>query len=227
MHRDKWNQVGELVAMNIQGGEWPCVVFVNRIGIAINLASCIAGLINKEVPAVHEAVPLEERSNLAKRMRGRDKSLPVVVATSIWATGLDIPALAAVYNCGVKRAVISLLQQAGRGERIENEKAGFVLYDISFGDKDAVHRLDVYREAGYEIEGPSDCTGALLMQKALDSPSAPRAAGEDRAQPLVDEGAPGFAALFVAMACSTFSLPVWIIICLALALGTCMGPSGS
>lgn len=227
MHGSKWNQVGELVAMNIQGGEWPCIVFVSRIGVAINLASCIAGLINKEVPAVHEAVPLEERSNLAKRMRGRDRSLPVVVSTPIWATGLDIPALAAVYNCGVKRAVISLLQQAGRGERIESEKTGFVLYDISFGDKDAVHRLDVYREAGYEVEERADCTGAILMQKALDSPGA---AAEPRAQARQahgGQGLPSLTALFIAMACSTFSLPVWIIICVALAIGTCMGPPGS
>jgi superfamily II DNA/RNA helicase len=100
-------------------------------------------------------------------MRERDASVPVVVATDVWATGIDIPSLRAVYNAGGGQAPIGLRQRGGRALRRDGEKT-FKFYDVvdrteesSFSEH-AARRMDHYGRAGFKVSDRD------LMRNLLD-----------------------------------------------------------
>jgi superfamily II DNA or RNA helicase len=81
-----------------------------------------------QVAYVTADVPKKQRQQLAEDMRNGE--LQVAVATSVWATGLDIPNLRWVMWAGGGQAPIGFLQARGRGSRIAGGKDDFELIII-------------------------------------------------------------------------------------------------
>ena len=95
-----------------------------------------------------------------------DGSLDWVVATSAWATGVDIPNLASIVNAAGGKAPIGLKQMAGRGIRLSEGKTAFTLYDLSLGDRRAQRaRQKHYANGGLTDDiDTQDCFDPLLAR---------------------------------------------------------------
>lgn len=168
------------VGRSINAGEWPAIVFVKEVEHGRILAELIEMAlehdrgINPSVPVISSQTTTDqERAEYARRMREQDSTLPVVVATDVWSTGIDIPCLRAGHNAGDLQAPIGLRQRIGRPLRADEEKT-FKWYDyvrdcderyIKFAEKRDAH----YRRAGFDITPLS----AQLMQQVLSQPKPP------------------------------------------------------
>jgi superfamily II DNA or RNA helicase len=176
--------VAELVAQHVWAGEWPAIVFCFEHEHAEQQARVLKEVLRLDVPVVTGETPRKRRKEIAEAMRRRDVEMPVVVATEVWSTGLDIPSLAAGYNAGGRSAPIGLRQRVGRVLRRHREKR-FKWYDIvdktsgvgTFDDHNA-KRLEHYERAGFSVaqHGPSVRTtlDQRLMQRLLEEGAAPR-----------------------------------------------------
>ena len=220
----EWLKLARIVASNIKKGEWPCIVFVRKVDHSTNLASLISAELNGCAESVNEGVSLKVRREYAERMRNMDSGLKAIVATKVWATGLDIPTLKAVYNCGVKHSVIDMLQQAGRGERLDDDKSEFVLYDVvSANDNAAGERAAVYQDAGYEIGEPVDCDSSRLMGELLEQSKYRDASELMPAQAisaqLDGKSTPELIAIGIK---AMFHWWAWLVLAILLAVGRCL-----
>jgi superfamily II DNA helicase RecQ len=112
----------------------PGIVFVRTIGKCRALAQAISEITGKTIPAVTSKMPKAERDALAKRLDAHDAAVPLVVATSAWATGIDIPNLRWIAYADRMQAPIFTIQAAGRGSRISDGKQDFDIYDLQ-GDE--------------------------------------------------------------------------------------------
>jgi len=104
-----------------------------------------------KVKFVRGKVKGEERVKIKKQLN--DKELDVVIATSVWKEGVNIPTLNHVINaCGYK-SEIPALQMLGRGSRKAEGKDQLVLTDfIDCYKKLAIHfayRMTAYKTSGW------------------------------------------------------------------------------
>lgn len=127
---------------------------------------------------VHGGMPDAERAERARLMR--EGGLDVVVCTDVWATGVDIPNIAAVVMACGGSAPIGLKQRSGRGTRLFGAKEEFLIFDValSVDDDHQEKRVRGYLDGGYEVEGAADVieAGELVGEDedlaALFSPRA-------------------------------------------------------
>lgn len=106
---------------------FPGIVFVRRRRHAEILSEVMTDRLGFAVPAISSQVPKKERNAYAQLMR--ERQLKVAVCTSVWSTGIDIPALEWVLIAGAGQAPAGLKQMFGRGTRLEEDKAGYTVYD--------------------------------------------------------------------------------------------------
>lgn len=135
----------------------PGLVFVKHKEHARLLAQYLERRLKIEVPYVTSDIDKEVRDQYADRLRARDDTLPVIVSTMVWSTGINIPSLAWVAWAGAGQAPIALKQSAGRGSRKAEGKSGFVLLDFQDIGKpnledQARRRMHHYADEGFEIE---------------------------------------------------------------------------
>ncbi len=83
--------------------------------------------------------------------------LDVIVASNVFAQGVDIPSLAGIVNAAAGMSVILTLQRLGRGTRITESKRRFEVWDVlDDGNrhlaKHGRQRLDVYENEGFVVE---------------------------------------------------------------------------
>lgn len=107
----------------------------------------------------------ERRKALKDLVEGR---LDVIVASSVFAQGVDIPSLAGVINAAAGMSVILTLQRLGRGTRVAEGKRTFECWDVlDDGNRHlAKHgrgRKDVYEREGFKVEvlEATDLVGTL------------------------------------------------------------------
>jgi superfamily II DNA or RNA helicase len=147
------------VAIPEQGA--PGIIFVRTLKAGAHQAEALAAALGpkREVPLVSSKMREDDRRRLARQLRAKDKTLPVVVALPVWGTGLNIPGLRWILVASEGSAPIGTKQHAGRPIRIdqEDEDKQFVIYDwttMSDDDRYEKHsdkRAKAYAECGYEV----------------------------------------------------------------------------
>jgi superfamily II DNA or RNA helicase len=83
--------------------------------------------------------------------------IDVVVCTTVFQEGVDVPELAAVVNGSGKKAAVAVLQKLGRGMRTHADKSGFEWWDVmDYGhallEKHAHERVSVLEAEGHAVE---------------------------------------------------------------------------
>lgn len=110
--------------------EAPGIVFVKHLEHGKTLCK-MAKAKGIECDFVHGSWSRQRRQEVIKRLdRGE---ISWIVASAVFAEGVDIPCLRTVINGGGGKAIIATLQQVGRGTRLAEGKTTFTVWDI--GDK--------------------------------------------------------------------------------------------
>jgi RecG-like helicase len=153
-NRYRTKALAKNVVSRVCTGDFPGIVFVRWASHGEELAEEIGRQFNNrvEVPLVTAKMPRKERATLINRLSARDETLPVVVATSVWSTGIDIATVRWVMRAGGGQAAIGQIQEAGRGSRMGDEsKEGCVIIDVV--------------EPGQRWEGHRQTRDALWQQR--------------------------------------------------------------
>lgn len=139
-------------------GDYPGIIFVRKRRHAQLLADGLSELLGRQVPAVTSQMSKTAREEFAAAMRSRSPEHALAVATAVWSTGLDIPALAWVMMAGAGQAPVGLKQSGGRPTRLEADKAGYVIYDVqdvgpglAWAQEQSQLRLAHYAAAGFSV----------------------------------------------------------------------------
>lgn len=115
------------IAAAMVKAEAPGIVFVRHLDHGKELVR-LAHLKGLDADFVDGSWSLERRQAVIRKLdTGR---LQWIVASSVFAEGVDIPCLRTVINGGGGKAIIATLQQIGRGSRMAEGKSTFVCYDI-------------------------------------------------------------------------------------------------
>ena len=117
-----------------------------------------------------------ERKQAIAALKRRD--VDVIVCSSVFTKGVDIPFLCGGVHAGGSKSVINTLQRIGRGLRLDEGKECFYWYDIA----DCGHRMLVehtrerettYKQAGYK-------TRRVVSMKAAAIPDIDAKKGKER-----------------------------------------------
>lgn len=108
-----------------------------------------------EAPLLQGYTPTQERQGILDGLR--DKSIPVVVATTIADEGINVPTLDCVVVAGAGRSPTRVLQRIGRALRIAPEKEYAMVIDFlddaPYLREHAADRLELYKtEARFILE---------------------------------------------------------------------------
>ena len=164
-------------------GEWPGIVFVRTKKHAALLAGALSHELGRIVPAISSDVNRAYRESLAEKMRQRDPSCPVVVATAVWTTGLNIPLLSWVMMAGAGRAPVGLKQAGGRATRLADDKPGYTIYDVvdvglPWAEEQSAERRRHYVRAGFSVSGLRSAPDLRLAPASICDKGESKAAKE-------------------------------------------------
>ena len=163
----KWNEIYDYVIVSsparnlaiieeIEAAPKPCLVLLQRTKHLDYL---------KEM-GMPEYPVLTGKDSKKKRMETvakiRTGEIPVIVCTTIFDEGVDIPELQSVIMAGGGKSKIKTLQRLGRGLRLAEGKEEVLIVDFDdhsddkpgwLAGKHSNARLKTYREEGFTIEG--------------------------------------------------------------------------
>lgn len=103
------------------------LIFVNKIEHGQRLVSLFKKY-DMAVPFVRGSTSATERKKIKNALSS--KKSKIVVATTAWREGVDIPSLDVIFNAGGGKSEIPVLQSIGRGLRRTEEKDTVVVYDF-------------------------------------------------------------------------------------------------
>jgi superfamily II DNA or RNA helicase len=104
------------------------LVFVNRIEHGENLVELFHQVGHIYVPFVRGEMKPTERKNIKQTLiEGKRK---VVIATTAWKEGINIPSLNVIFNGGGGKDELGVLQEIGRGLRRTDKKDKVTIYDF-------------------------------------------------------------------------------------------------
>jgi len=156
----------------IFSGRYPGIIFVGRKVIGKLFAGAASAILGHEVPLVSADMPPKQRQALAERLSARDPSLPMVVATNVWATGIDIKPLSWVVLSDPKgSAPIGVVQAAGRPRRGHESKDACEIINVDYGGRAAFFRSEHLADAGFTI-GDREFISEI-SQPSLDNELSP------------------------------------------------------
>jgi superfamily II DNA or RNA helicase len=78
--------------------------------------------------------------------------LDVVIASTVWNEGLDIPNLESVVIAGAGKSTIAAIQRSGRGGRTTSSKKTYELWDLWDTGNWMLYRWSQARREAYERE---------------------------------------------------------------------------
>lgn len=125
------------------------LIFVNKIEQGENLIKLFNKVGGFRVPFIKGDMS-NERREIIKKSLIKKKRL-IVIATTAWKEGVDIPSLDVVINAGGGKSEIATLQSIGRGLRRTDEKNSVIIYDFfdpssHFLVEHFGHRMSLYCE---------------------------------------------------------------------------------
>jgi superfamily II DNA or RNA helicase len=104
------------------------LIFVNRIEHGMNLVELFKTEGSCYVPFVRGDMKATERKNIKQKLI--DGKRKVVIATTAWKEGINIPSLNVVFNAGGGKDELPVLQTIGRGLRRTDKKDKVIIYDF-------------------------------------------------------------------------------------------------
>lgn len=129
----------DLIVKLAAAAERPCIVFVKRAlqgkRIAKQLAAALGGV---DVRFIDQATSIKLRDQAVQQIRSGE--LELVVASKVWAEGIDAPNIATIVNARGGKSAINVLQQLGRGSRVSETKKTFTYIDILDAGNAALQR---------------------------------------------------------------------------------------
>ncbi len=136
----------------IESRRGPGIIFVDHRSEAHELAPLLAQGLEYRVEWMTSERSKAQREELANQMR--DGQLKLIVSTSAWSTGIDIPGLQFVMLTGASKAPIGVLQSAGRALRTADGKMGYEIINICEAglERQAIQRGRVLSGAGFKTE---------------------------------------------------------------------------
>lgn len=127
--------------------EKPAMLFAERVKHAKGLYKRLEEQGVKVALATKDTSKADRESIILGAKQGL---IDVIVATRVFAEGVDIPGIRSVINAAGMKAPIGLLQRIGRGSRLEAGKQVFTVYEyeesLGFGKKHAAERKKVLAE---------------------------------------------------------------------------------
>lgn len=131
----------------------PSILFVESLPQLHDLVSGLSEL-GMRVAAVYGDIDKGNRATAVKRIESGDAD--VLIATSVFHEGVDIPVLRSVIIGGGKESGVGSLQRVGRGTRVVEGKTTFEVWDVlDVGhrvlEEHANGRKTIYESAGYEV----------------------------------------------------------------------------
>ena len=131
--------------------EVPIIIFVGRKLEAEEVAHAIQHHTCMSATFIHGDVSADARIATQRKLQAGE--LDVVVATSAWSTGIDIPEIRTVVRTSGGSAPTGLKQQSGRGARLAAGKNKFAIWDLAApNDHHIKERISEYTKGGYEVE---------------------------------------------------------------------------
>jgi len=115
------------IVINHKEKKQSTLIFVNKIEHGKNLIKLFKKR-EVNIPFIKGDMP-NERREVIKKSLIKKKRL-VVIATTAWKEGVDIPSLDVVFNAGGGKSEIATLQSIGRGLRRTDEKDLVIIYDF-------------------------------------------------------------------------------------------------
>jgi len=95
------------------------------------------------IAAYHADLPKDERNNIQESYKKTDGGYNLIVATSAFGMGIDVPNIRAVVHLGLPATIEDYYQQAGRAGRDKNPAMCFLIFDRS----EFSQKLEKLREA--------------------------------------------------------------------------------
>lgn len=144
----------DLLRRVVDAAPKPAMVFLLRKEHVKGFTDALSAGYGKRVAGVTEDTPRPMRKRIIDGARNGDYD--VIVAGSVFNTGVNIPNLQSVIVGTGYKSIIATLQRLGRGSRKLDGKDTFTLYDIGdVGEFGAVHtraRDAAYRREGYDTK---------------------------------------------------------------------------
>lgn len=157
--------IADFVLSGTVRDEWPVLVFVREIEHGRNLAAAFTLLLDHPVPMIMGSTSQADRDETTERLRRRDPTCKVVVATDAWTTGIDIPTIRAVHDVSGRVAPIGLNQAGGRGARLAEgkEECHYYIYNETglppdqqeHQDSLSLQRILALQEGGQDMKDDS------------------------------------------------------------------------
>lgn len=139
-----------LIAKLALEADKPCIVFVKRTLQGKRIAKLLANASGTAVHFIDQTATAKQRDKVLKQIR--DGELEIVVASKVWAEGVDAPNIATVVNARGGKSAINVLQQLGRGSRTSKDKKTFTYIDIADTGQPALQRHARARKRLIEAE---------------------------------------------------------------------------
>jgi superfamily II DNA or RNA helicase len=140
----------DLIAEVCEYAVKPCMVFVTQLRHGRTLRTRLrqAGF---KVDMAHGEDHIQNRRHKLQRMV--ERSTDIIVATSIFQEGIDVPELRSVVNAAGGASEVAAIQRLGRGMRRSAGKDCFELWDIFDHGQLWLERHSLARKCAYESEG--------------------------------------------------------------------------
>jgi len=106
----------------------------------------------EEAELVKGSTPDEVQLNIKEALK--QKKTKIVISTTVWKEGVDIPSLDCVINATGKKSRISTIQSVGRALRPKEGKAiiiDFMDRNQKYLEEHSFERLKIYKSLGWEI----------------------------------------------------------------------------
>ena len=121
------NQIAE-ITKEFYDKEMTTLIFVTQIEHGLLLVDLLEDQLNCKVPFVRGEMPEEQRTKVKKELISN--KIKVVIATTSWREGVDVPSLSAVVLGGGGKSEIQTLQGIGRGLRKTKDKDEVIVVDF-------------------------------------------------------------------------------------------------
>ena len=146
----------ELIIKQLATIKKPCIIMCKQIAHA-NILQNYAKQSGYHIPILQGSSPAEERTRIVYDLKKVKQ--PVVICTTIFDEGIDIPELKSIILAGAGRSAIKQIQRIGRLLRKSVGKQEVTVIDFNDGcakllQKHSKERIKICREQGFEINIP-------------------------------------------------------------------------
>ena len=144
----------KLIIEEATTGPFPALILVKTVEQANFIKALYRHMTQKELPFVSGADSAQDRRAAVKALN--EGRIPVLMATTIFDEGVDVPALAKVILASGGKSAVKLIQRVGRSLRLHKNKKEAIIIDFCDGHhsllaKHADERRKVWRDQQFQV----------------------------------------------------------------------------